>query len=90
METAYIKLDTRQTPVVEIKLLNLMKIIVEAQWTIDEAVFADMLKLCGYEELIEEYQARREKELSDHIKYRDNETFDRKTSIFTRGGVGLK
>lgn len=37
----------------EIKLLNLMKIIIEAQWTIDESVFADMLKLSGFMEVVD-------------------------------------
>lgn len=29
-----------------------MKLIVEAQWIIDENVYLDMLKLAGYEELV--------------------------------------
>ena len=32
----------------EIKLINLMKIILDAQWIIDEIVFSDMLALCGF------------------------------------------
>ena len=39
-------------PELQIKLLNVMKLIVEAQWIIDENVYLDMLKLAGYEELV--------------------------------------
>ena len=53
------RLKTRPTPTAEIKLVNLMKIIVEAQWTIDAVVFNDMLKLAGYDKLIDEYFHRK-------------------------------
>lgn len=43
------RLFIRKMPEMQIKLLNLMKLIVEAQWTIDEGVYLDMLKLAGYE-----------------------------------------
>ena len=32
-----------------------MKLIVEAQWTIDENVYLDMLKLAGYEDLVSQW-----------------------------------
>ena len=36
----------------QVKMLNLMKIIVEAQWIIDKAIFSEMLVLTGYMDLI--------------------------------------
>ena len=36
-------------PKIEIKLVSLMKIIIDANWVIDEQVFADMLKVVGYD-----------------------------------------
>ena len=58
------RVKTKPTPFVEIKLLNLIKIIVEAQWTIDASVFSDMLKLSGYETVINDYFLRVEKHKS--------------------------
>ena len=37
----------------QIKLLNLMKIIVDAQWIIDRPIFSEMLVLTGYMDLID-------------------------------------
>lgn len=54
------RLQTKPLPTAEIKLLNLMKIIVEAQWVIDDSVFNDMMKLSGYDDIIHEYFARQE------------------------------
>ncbi len=36
-------------PKIEIKLVSLMKIIIDANWVIDEQVFADMLQVVGYD-----------------------------------------
>ena len=33
---------------VDIKLVNLMKVIVEAEWLIDENVYSDMLQVSGH------------------------------------------
>ena len=61
------RLKTKPLPECEIKLLNLMKIIVESQWTIDENVFSDMMRFAGYPALIEEYFNRVDaKRLADH------------------------
>ena len=49
------RLKVRRMPELQIKLLNLMKLIVEAQWTIDENVYLDMLKLAGYEDLVSQW-----------------------------------
>ena len=55
-----------------------MKIIVEAQWVIDDSVFNDMMKLSGYEEIIQEYFIRqeakeqREKSLKDQRQTQDD------------------
>ena len=60
------RLNTKPMPENEIKLLNLMKIIVESQWTIDESVYSDMMKFAGYPALIEEYFNRLDaKKLAD-------------------------
>ena len=57
---------TKPLPENEIKLLNLMKIIVESQWNIDENVFSDMMKFAGYPALIDEYFNRLDaKKLAD-------------------------
>ena len=32
-----------------------MKIILDAQWIIDETVFSDMLNLCGYNQIYDRY-----------------------------------
>ena len=49
------RVKTKPTPNCEIKLLNLMKIIIEAQWTIDAAVYSDILKLADYDDIISKY-----------------------------------
>ena len=46
------RLCVRRMPELQIKLLNLMKLIVEAQWIINEEIYLDMLKLAGYDQLI--------------------------------------
>ena len=40
----------------QIKIINLMKIIVEAQWIIDEDIFSEMLSISGYLELMEDFK----------------------------------
>lgn len=46
-----------------------MKLIVEAQWTIDESVYLDMLKLAGYEDLVHQWNKLNDSHLSnDNIK----------------------
>ena len=41
-------MSLKPTPEPQIRLLNLMKIIVEAQWTIDENVYLDMIGMNVY------------------------------------------
>ena len=40
----------------QIKLLNLMKIIIDAKWVIDKEIFSEMLLLTGYMELINDFK----------------------------------
>lgn len=40
----------------QIKLLNLMKIILDAQWIINRQIFSEMLVITGYMELIDKFK----------------------------------
>ena len=60
--------NTKDTPILEIKLVNLMKIILDAQWIIDEIVFSDMLNLCGFNQIFDSYI-----QFSKNDKFNENE-----------------